>query len=274
MGMEIPDEVKWLSWLIGADWPEGDETAMRRAADAWHTASSDVTSLIGELNRAASDVLGALDSGAADKFRLNWEKWTATDPEILPKLAEACDALGQVLEQGATEIEYGKYMFIALLIITAAQIAWLIAAAFATFGASTAAIPAVEAGAWATARTIATQLLERLGQNLLSSIAKGAIMGLLQGGGLDLLIQGIQVAQGHRDGIDLKQVGTSMLDGAIGGAVGGAVGHGVGKIPGLSDAAGSAAGNMFKGAAREGVSGAVGGALGSMATDVAAVRDV
>ncbi|MGV9482800.1 hypothetical protein ACWDNR_25995, partial [Gordonia aichiensis] len=37
MGIEIPDELQWVAkWILGAgDWPEGDETAMRRVADAW-----------------------------------------------------------------------------------------------------------------------------------------------------------------------------------------------------------------------------------------------
>ncbi|MFD0852287.1 hypothetical protein ACFQ07_08640, partial [Actinomadura adrarensis] len=60
MGMEIPDWVKHLSWIVGSDWPEGDETAMRRAAEGWTTAGGDVRDLIEELQTVASDVLGSL----------------------------------------------------------------------------------------------------------------------------------------------------------------------------------------------------------------------
>ncbi|TMR26446.1 hypothetical protein [Actinomadura geliboluensis] len=266
MGLEIPEPVQWLSWIIGADWPEGDETAMRRCADAWRAAGTEVGELIEELNQAANDVRGALDSGAADEFGKNWEKWVSTDPQILTKLVESCGQFGETLDGGALDIEYAKYMFIALLIITAIEIAYLIAAAFATFGASTAAIPAVEAGAQIASRTIFQRLLEWLSRRFLGAVLKGALVGALEGGGLDLLVQGIQIAQGNRDGVDWKKTGAATLDGAIGGAISGGIGHGIGKIPGVSDAADTAAGNMVKGMVRDGASEAISGVAGTVAT--------
>ena len=263
MGLEIPDSVKWLSWIIGADWPEGDETAMRRAADAWTEAATAVRELTEELQGVAAEVQGALQGYAAEQFRMHWETWVTADPQRLTKLAESCDNLAKVLNDGATDIEYAKYMFIALLIITAIEIILLIKAAFATFGASTAAIPAVEAAAQVSARIIFQRLLSWLARN---AIIHGAVMGALEGGGLDLLIQGIQVAQGNRDGINWNQTLRSTVDGAIGGAISGAVGGGMRRIPGLDDAADTALGNAVKGAVREGASEAISGALGTVAT--------
>ncbi|MFD0851449.1 hypothetical protein ACFQ07_04425, partial [Actinomadura adrarensis] len=172
-----------------------------------------VRDLIEELQTVASDVLGSLQGQAAEQFRLHWETWVTTDPQRLTKLAEACDMLAQTLNDGATDIEYAKYMFIAVLIITAIEIAMLIASAFATFGASTAAIPAVHATAQVSVRIIFQRLLSWLARN---AILHGAVMGAVEGIGLDLLIQGIQVAQGNRDGINWSQAGQSALDGAIG----------------------------------------------------------
>jgi uncharacterized membrane protein YgcG len=251
VGLEIPAEVQWLSWIVGTDWPEGDETAMRRCAEAWHQAASDVNELIPELQRSAANVLSSVQGAAADSFEQYWEKFVASDPQYIPKLVELCESLASQVEQGALDIEYAKYMFIALLIITAIEIAMLIASAFATFGASTAAIPAVEAAAQVTARTIF--------QRLLIAIARHAAIGALQGAGLDVLIQGIQIAKGDREGLDLKKTALAGMDGAIGGAISGGVGHGLGHAPGLGGVADSAAGNMVRGAARgaiaEGVSG-------------------
>ncbi|MCP9950806.1 WXG100 family type VII secretion target [Actinomadura madurae] len=259
MGLEIPEPVQWLSWIIGSDWPEGDETAMRRCAEAWTTAGTEINELIEDLNQTASDVRTALDSGAADAFSQKWDQWVSTDPQILTKLAESCGQLAEMLDGGALDIEYAKYMFIALLIVTAIEIAYLIAAAFATFGASTAAIPAVEAGAQVASRTIFQRLLEWLSQRLLGAILRGAAFGALEGGGLDLLVQGVQIAQGNRDGVDWKKTGSALLDGAIGGAISGGIGHGFGKIPGLNGPADSAMSGMVRGMVRDGAAEAVSG---------------
>ncbi|WP_131736236.1 WXG100-like domain-containing protein [Actinomadura roseirufa] len=266
MGLEIPDSVKWLSWIVGSDWPEGDETAMRRCADAWRDAGTGVNELIGDLRGNAADVLGVLDSGAADRFRQNIDKWIDADPRMLPKLAEACGELAETLDGGALDIEYAKLMFIALLIVTAVEIAWLIAAAFATFGASTAGIPAVEASAQVTARMIFRSLVERLGRRFMGSVLRGAAFGALQGGGLDLVVQSVQIAQGNRDGVDWTKTGAATFDGALGGAFSGGVGHGLGKIPGVGGPADTALGSLLKGMAREGTSEAIGGAGSTVAT--------
>lgn len=257
MGLEIPGEVTWLSWIIGQDWPEGDETAMRRLATAWQDAATGVDDLTGDLQGTASKVLGVVDGPAAESFHTFWDKFVTTDPQYLPKLSETCRALAKQCDDGANEIEYGKYMFIALLIVTAIQIAILIANMIETFGGSAALIPAVEEGAQLVAKSIARQLLE--------AILKSVAWSELQSVGLDVVVQGIQIAEGHRDGLDLSKTGTAALDGLVNGVIGGGVGFGAGKIPGLSGAASPFKG-MVQGAAREAVSGAVSGVAGAAAS--------
>ena len=192
MGLEIPDEVKWLSWIVGQDWPEGDETAMRRLATAWQDAATGVDELTGDLQSSAGKVLSVVEGPAADRFQEFWDKFVTTDPQYLPKLAETCRALAKQCDDGANEIEYGKYMFIALLIVTAIQIAILIANMIETFGASAAGIPVAEGAAQLTARQIA--------QKILTDLLKSVALAELQSVGLDVLVQGIQVAEGHRRG--------------------------------------------------------------------------
>ena len=84
--------------------------------------------------------------------------------------------------------------------------------------------------------------------------------------GLDLIVQGVQIAQGNRKDVDWAKTGQATLDGAIGGAISGGIGFGAGKIPGVGDAAATPLGNMFKGMARDGVSEAVSGVAGTVAT--------
>src|SRR5688500_11677378 len=104
MGLEIPDEIKWLSWIIGADWPEGDEAAMRRGAQAWYDSSTDLQELIGDLQTAASQVLAAVEGQAAEQFEQYWNPFTTADPQYLVKLQAACANLGKAMDNGALEI--------------------------------------------------------------------------------------------------------------------------------------------------------------------------
>jgi hypothetical protein len=41
MTIQIPEAVQWLvPIVVGADWPEGDEDALRRLAQAWEQAAA------------------------------------------------------------------------------------------------------------------------------------------------------------------------------------------------------------------------------------------
>ncbi|MFB4317475.1 hypothetical protein [Actinomadura sp. 21ATH] len=229
MGMEIPDSLLWLEWIVGSDWPEGDETAMRRCAEAWREAGIEIDAVVDELTAAATKALANVRGEGAETFRRNWQGYVDVDPLVFPNLVQACEQLGQALDGGALEIEYAKYMFIALLIITAIEIIMLIQAAFATFGAAAAGIPAVQISAQLASRTI--------GQTLLKTLAKHIIMGVIEGVGLDLAVQGLQIALGNRNGVDWQKTGMAAVDGAIGGALSGGIGAGLGRT-GLGDAVG------------------------------------
>src|SRR5688572_5639867 len=99
MGLEIPAEVQWLSWIVGSDWPEGDETAMRRCAEAWIEAATQIDVLTQDLQGSAAQVLSVVEGEAAERFRTYWETYTQTDPQFLVKLAEACQMLGKSLDE-------------------------------------------------------------------------------------------------------------------------------------------------------------------------------
>lgn len=37
--MELPGSLEWLGWLVGMEWPEGNEDQMRALAQDWRTAA-------------------------------------------------------------------------------------------------------------------------------------------------------------------------------------------------------------------------------------------
>jgi hypothetical protein len=220
--MQLPSELQWLEWVVGSDWPEGDEDALWRLAEAWNQAALDLMQVIEDGNRSATNAALAMDGDAAEKFKAHWEQYTTGETAYLVKLTEQCEQIAQHCDSTATEVEYAKYQFILALIILAIQIAYMLAMAAATFGASTAGIPVATAATQITVRVIA--------QRLLQSILMGAGMNV----GMDLLVQTIQVAEGHRDGYDLAKTGQAALDGAVSGAIGGGLGLGASKFARIS----------------------------------------
>lgn len=217
MGMEIPDEVKWLIPIcVGMSWPEGDETALRRLGEAWRQAASEVGGVIQQGQAAADASLACMEGETADAFQEMWNQFVAGDEQFLVSLQEFCEGLGASCDDSALEVEYTKYMIIASLIMLAIQIAAMIAAAFVTFGTASAGIPVAQAATRLTVQMIFRQLII----SILKSVAIEVAMSV----GLDAAIQGLQMLQGNRDGMDWGKIKDSAISGVVSGVVGGVSG--------------------------------------------------
>ena len=61
MTIQIPEPVQWLvPVVVGTDWPEGDEDALRRLAQAWGQAATAICQATGEGNVAARTITQVL----------------------------------------------------------------------------------------------------------------------------------------------------------------------------------------------------------------------
>ncbi|PKW15271.1 hypothetical protein [Saccharopolyspora spinosa] len=219
MGIEIPDAVKWLTPIVvGASWPEGDETALRRVAEAWTTAGQDVDDVIAQTEAAVQASLGTMQGQTHDAFEQFVKDFVNGDAGYLPELKKLCESLGEGADGAALEIEYTKMSIIAALIILAAQIAAMIASAVATFGASTAGIPIAQAATQITVRTIFMNLLKQIAINLAINL------------GVDGAIQGIQFAKGDRKSWDLSNTLEAGISGIAAGVAGGLVDGAAGAL--------------------------------------------
>lgn len=267
MGIELPGELQWVAkWVVGAgDWPEGDETAMRRVADAWDTLATVLDSDIElDADGALRDVLTALDSGKTHDALADY--WRQIDgPEgSLPALIKRCHSLADSLNDGANDIEHTKMVIIAALVIFAAQALWALGVAATGIGAPAAAAAEVAArvATQITIRMAIRQLIQRMLTRAAAKAAaraalKGVGWGILQSGGVDLGARLVQIADGHRDGLNAKdwnQVGLGTLTGTVAGAIGGGLGaSGLG-----SNAVEAASSKLGKAATQTAVDGAVG----------------
>ncbi|MFJ1708055.1 toxin glutamine deamidase domain-containing protein [Kitasatospora sp. NPDC088346] len=144
----------------------------------------------------------------------------------------------------ANSAETAKIQIVAQLGILAFEIATAEAEAPFTAGVSLAQIPI----AVGVSRAVVQQVLKKLLQEALEFAAKQAA----QMAAINVLAQGIEVMEGHRKSIDMKEVGQNALGGAVAGASGHLIGKGLsgagGKM-GLAGAMQTVPGKMVHGAA-------------------------
>ncbi len=219
MTIEIPGAVQWLvPIVVGTDWPEGDEDALRRMAEAWTTAASDTESVLGDTDAAVQAALGCMQGQTADAFTKFGQDLTSGDSSPLEQLRQLCEGLGEGCDSAALEVEYTKLSIIAALVILAAQIAAMVASAAATFGASTAGIPIAQAATQVTVRTIFQQLVKHIVVNVGVNVA-------VDGG-----IQLAQAGAGNRDKWDAGKTGSAVVSGVAAGLAAGTVDGAAGVV--------------------------------------------
>ncbi|MCX5044462.1 hypothetical protein OG921_14925 [Aldersonia sp. NBC_00410] len=274
MGIEIPGWLRSVaSVAVGSDWPDGDETAMRRLADSWVGTASALNQLDGEAAEAMSKALVTIEGDTHDAMADFWRQIGGDG--AVGQLIEVCEHLADTLDKGATDIEHAKLMIIAALTILAAELAAAAATLVISLGTSAAAGAAAEAATQVTVRMIIRELVQKLLAQLTMQAAKQlalaagrhALIGALTQGGLDAGIQGWQAATGRRDDLDMASIGKSALSGAVDEVVSSGVSSGLGGL--VPDGAAP----LTRMAEHAGV-GATAGAAGSVASTAATGDEV
>lgn len=251
MTIEIPGAVQWLvPVVVGTNWPEGDEDALRRLSDAWEQAAKAVEQATGAVHAAAWTAMSAMHGEAAEAFARYWERFVSGDEQFLVTVQQVAEQLAAGCDDAALNIEYTKLSIIAALVILAAQIAAMIAAAWATFGASTAGVPIAEAATRITVQIAFRELIQQIAVNLAINV------------GVDAAIQGLQFATGDRHSWDVGKTVDAGVSGVAAGLAGGGTALGSRAAGQTTSSFGEAA---LRGAGEGAVSGAGGNALGDLA---------
>ncbi|MFD4441153.1 toxin glutamine deamidase domain-containing protein [Nocardia sp. NPDC058519] len=249
MGIEIPDELAWVAkYILGAgDWPEGDETAMRRVADGWTAMASTLDTVDDNAALALNAALTALSEGethtAITTFR---DKLLSGDEATFAAVRKWCEKQAELLEDGANDIEHTKLVIIATMIIAAVEIGAAIATSWTGVGAvaGVAARVAAQVAVRVAIKQLIARMLTRGAAKAAARLAlRGAAFEALEEGGTDLGARLIQVAKGDRsaDKFGWTDLGLATFGGAVGGAAGGLLGGGTGA---LGDVASSTAGKL------------------------------
>ncbi|MBF6300260.1 hypothetical protein IU459_22325 [Nocardia amamiensis] len=277
MGIEIPGWLQWAAqWLVGAgDWPEGDETAMRRVADAWSGMSAALNELDDDAAHTMQLALAAIDGKTHDAMAAHWDKLAGKEG-AWQALVKYIDKLADQIGDGAADIEHTKLVIIGAMVIFAIEVAPLLATAWTGFGS--AGVVVLRVATQVTIRMAIKQLIARMLTRAAAKAAArvallGAINEALEEGGLEIGAKIFQLADERRDEVSLrdwKDAGIAALAGAAGGAVGGGLGRS-GLLSGVDDVATSRLGRAGIAATTETATG-IAGETAAAAT-VAALTD-
>jgi hypothetical protein len=231
MSIQFLGELRWVADFVGYEFPEGDEDAMDRIGGAWDNGSEEWSALNPELNWIRSNAMPAFQGQAAAAFAHRFKLLFDGNASV-PKLATAMGAIGGLAKGTGTGIEKGKLQVLSAYAIAGFEISYAQAQTAATLGASEAEIPMIEESTIAAIRRVLTRrmndILVELGKTLkqttVSQIAKKSLVKTFEGEFQNMVIQAVQIANGHQKGINWGETEKIALADATGGAAQGAVG--------------------------------------------------
>ncbi|MEV6771258.1 hypothetical protein AB0N05_21825 [Nocardia sp. NPDC051030] len=272
MALEFPSWLEWMEWLVGSDWPHGNEDRMWQMGLDLEDVAADADGLIGDLDKLLADVRTAYPDGSGGDNILDWLKplrdGDADHHGSLQELVDNYHSLAKAADDMGDQLQSAKLNFYIAGAWLVGELLW--AAATGPFA------PEAEAVVISTARVafrelgealakritkvitdrITNQVVKRLIPKLVYEIGQEALVETFQGTAQEFLVQTIQQQTGHTDGYDWG----AMRDNAIISAIAGGAGGGVGGLGGHflpTDMGG------FKGAFHGAVSGATAGAAGA-----------
>ncbi|MEV4198644.1 toxin glutamine deamidase domain-containing protein [Micromonospora globbae] len=233
-----------LDWVVGVEWPEGDERAVWDLADQWYAVAAALAGPRADATAAAAEVrAGYGEVGAvAEAFGAAWRRVAEGDDAPLPVLLAVGTDLGRMVEECGCDIEAAKLEVWIELGILVIELLSLAVAAVLTAGAASPAAGAAIAASRVVVRQIFARLTAQLarkslrhglreaGERAAREVAergvrglgrRAAYGGLVEAGeeaGISLATQAYQNSTGRRDGLDLTDLGTSAVGGLAGGA--------------------------------------------------------
>ncbi|MFF3572561.1 hypothetical protein ACFYXQ_32815 [Nocardia jiangxiensis] len=227
MSLEMPQGLRWLGYLAGTAWPEGDEDKLFALAQDWHTAATDLQNLISAVQAACDTALDNYSGSGREQMASQFEALLSGDQSV-DAIAKNLQQIGDSVQDCGTQIEYTKLQVISTLAIMAAEIAWALATLWGAF-----AVPAIEAeGAGIlqiVGRALTNRLIAHAARVAEMPLWKLAAIEVVEQAGIgfvqDLAIQEYQKNKGHRSGIDWKQTITTAAVAGISAGVATPVGH-------------------------------------------------
>ncbi|MEU1688596.1 toxin glutamine deamidase domain-containing protein [Micromonospora sp. NPDC005707] len=233
-----------LDWVVGVEWPEGNERAVWDLADQWYGVADVLAGPRNDATTAAGEVRSGYGGVGlvAQAFDIAWGRVAEGEDAPLHVLVAATGELGKLVDSCGCDIEGAKLEAWIELGILVVELLSLAVATVLTLGAASPAAGAAIAASRVAVQQIFKRLVaqlarkavkeglkeagERAAKEVVKSGARGlarraALGGLVEAGqeaGTSLATQAYQNSTGRRDGLDLTDVGMSGLGGFAGGA--------------------------------------------------------
>ncbi|GLY93145.1 toxin glutamine deamidase domain-containing protein [Actinoplanes sp. NBRC 103695] len=211
MGMDVSDELNnFQFWLSGEQFPGSDEDKLWQLAQVHRDAAAEIAKILPLFGKAITEIDDAVEGQSNTAVVEALQQYT-NDPGFIGLSSRYVNRLGDDMDGAATEVEYAKYMIIATLIEL--MIEFMIAMAIAFFfpGSLSAMAARFLVGRFKIWAWLARAIV---------AVVVSQVVGIGMQVLMDLVVQAIQIREGHRDHIDWDKVSDSAAVGSLGGAVG------------------------------------------------------
>ncbi|MFF0492549.1 hypothetical protein ACFYTQ_26265 [Nocardia sp. NPDC004068] len=127
MALYLPPELRWVSYIAGAEWPDGDEDKMFAMGDEWKNAAKQLEALLDEIKTVQNELRSAYASGTGGEQAVAEVGKLLSGKGSVDELAKYMTQIGQSTRNAGTTMEQTKLMVIVSLSLLAAEIAlaWL-----------------------------------------------------------------------------------------------------------------------------------------------------
>ncbi|MEV4343572.1 hypothetical protein AB0J83_03715 [Actinoplanes sp. NPDC049596] len=211
MALEASDDLnRFQFWLTGEQFPSANEDRVRSLAQAYRDTAATIDSAVSLFKAAVEQIRSGVSGQSEQSFAEAMGSYTRENG-LLPGTAKFAHRLGDTIDEMGTQVEYAKLMIIVILVELLIEFLFAMAAAWLFPG-----ILAQLAARLIAGRSMIMSWLIKLGVSIASAELFGMTMQVL----MDLVAQEIQIQQGHRKSIDVRQVVQALEVGAFGGAVG------------------------------------------------------
>lgn len=246
MALEFPSWLEWLSWLVGSEWPHGNEDKMWQMARDLESVAGQSDELIDELTHLIDSIKGAYPDGVGGEEVLAWLKPLRDGDDSghgsVREFGDNYRQLSKAADDMGTHLQAAKLNFYIAGAFLVAEMAWAIWTG--PFAPETEAV-VIAAGRQAFNRLgrmflariegllesrITNAVLRKIVAKTIYEIGQGAVVSTLQGVGQEMLVQTIQNMDGHGNGYDWNAIGKNAMISALSGAGGGAIGAGMNHV--------------------------------------------
>ncbi|MDQ3790427.1 MAG: hypothetical protein M3422_24715, partial [Actinomycetota bacterium] len=108
MGIELPPELADVAAQAGVVWPEADEEAMARQAQAWRDTATSMSTLATDADTTARAALTSVAGDAGDAAAQEWKSFVEADSGHLTSVVRDANAAADRLEHAANQVGAAK----------------------------------------------------------------------------------------------------------------------------------------------------------------------